>query len=169
MAAPRDVIQNFNLFVDGKGYAGQVEEFNPPKLTLKQEEFRAGGMDAATEIDMGMEKLEADFSLIAYDRDVLARFGVAPGQSIPFVLRKALVSADGTTTPVIHTMRGKIKSLDPGTVKAGEKPSLKAMLALNYYKLEHGGVVVHEIDVENMVRVVNGTDQLSAQRAAIGL
>ncbi len=28
--AARDVRKNFNLFVDGKGYAGQVEEFTPP-------------------------------------------------------------------------------------------------------------------------------------------
>ena len=78
--AARDVRKNMNLFVDGRGYAGQVEEFNAPKLTLKTEEFRAGGMDAPIELTMGMEKLECDFSLVAYDQKVLVAFGVKEGQ-----------------------------------------------------------------------------------------
>lgn len=167
--AARDVTKNINLFVDGRGYAGQVEEINPPKLTLKTEEFRAGGMDAPIELTMGLEKLEADFSLVSYDKDVLAMFGVAEGVTVPFVAREALESFDGTVTPVVYTMRGKIKEIDPGTKKPGEKPSLKISLALTYYKMQHGGTVVHEIDVQNMVRIVNGVDVLIAQRAALGI
>ena len=167
--AARDVRKNLNLFVDGRGYAGQVEEFNAPKLALVTEEFRAGGMDAPVELTMGMEKLECDFSLISYDRDVLSLFGVAEGALVPFVAREALESFDGTVTPVVHTMRGKIREMDPGTSKAGEKPSLRVAMALTYYKLQHGDTTVLEIDVENMVRVVNGADALSATRAALGL
>ena len=167
--AARDVRKNLNLFVDGRGYAGQVEEFNPPKLTLMTEDFRAGGMDAPVELTMGLEKLEADFSIVSYDKDVLSAFGVSEGSFIPFVLREALESFDGTVTPVVHTMTGKIREIDPGTSKAGEKPSLKVSIALIYYKLEHGGSTVIEIDVENMVRVVNGNDAMASTRAALGM
>lgn len=167
--AARDVRKNLNLFVDGRGYAGQIEEFNPPKLAITTEEFRGGGMDAPIELTMGMEKLECDFGLIAYDVEVLKLFGVAEGSLVPFVAREALESFDGTVTPVVHTMRGKIRELDPGTSKAGDKPSLKVSMALTYYKLQHGTTTVLEVDVENMVRVVNGVDQLASQRAALGL
>lgn len=165
----RDVIKNWNVFVDGKGYAGQADEVNPPKLTLKMEEFRAGGMNAPKELDMGMEKMEADFTLVAFDRLVLAKFGVAAGQSFQFVFRAALESEDGTTTAVVETMRGRVKALDPGTRKAGEKATLKASIAVDYYKLDHGGITVQEIDVDNMVHMVNGTDVLAGQRAALGI
>ena len=167
--AARDVRKNINLFVDGRGYAGQVEEFNAPKLALKTEEFRGGGMDAPVELTMGMEKLEADFALISFDRDVLALFGVSEGSQVPFVARESLESWDGAVTAVVHTMRGKIRKLDPGTSKAGDKPSLKVEIALSYYKLQHGDRVIHEIDVENMVRVVNGVDSLAEVRAALGM
>lgn len=167
--AARDVRKNLNLFVDGRGYAGQIEEFNPPKLALMTEDFRGGGMDAPVEITMGMEKLECDFSLIAYDAEVLKLFGVAEGNLVPFVAREALESFDGTITPVVHTMRGKIREIDPGTSKPGDKPSLMVSMALTYYKLQHGATTVLEIDVENMVRVVNGVDALASQRAALGL
>lgn len=167
--AARDVRKNLNLFVDGRGYAGQVEEFNAPKLALATEEYRGGGMDAPIELTMGMEKLEADFSLISYDADVLALFGVADGLQVPFVAREALESFDGEVKAVVHTMRGKIREMDPGTSKAGDKPSLKIAMALTYYKLQHGPLTLIEIDVENMVRVINGVDALAAQRAALGL
>lgn len=167
--AARDVRKNLNLFVDGYGQAGQIEEFNAPKLTLQTEDFRAGGMDAPTSIGMGMEKLTTDFSLVSYRRQVLALFGVAEGQTVPFVAREALESHDGTVTPVVHTMRGKIVEMDPGTSKPGTLAPIKVTMDLTYYKLEHGGVIVHEIDVENMVRVVNGVDVLAQQRAALGL
>jgi len=47
------ILKNFNVFVDGRGYAGKIDEITLPKLTIKTEEYRAGGM--------GMEKLEADY------------------------------------------------------------------------------------------------------------
>lgn len=169
MAAASDVIKNQNLYVDGRGYAGQLQEVNPPKLTLVMEDFRGGGMDAPVELTMGMEKLEADFTLISYDRNVLSLFGVAEGSTVPFVIREALESFDGTTTQVVHTMRGKIKSLDSGTHQPGKVAPLKVALALQYYKQTHGGLVIHEIDPLNMVRIINGTDVLAAQRAALGM
>lgn len=167
--ATRDVRKNLNLFVDGRGYAGQIEDFNAPKLTLKTEEFRAGGMDTPVDISMGMEKLTTDFSLKAYDANVLALFGVAEGSVVPFVAREALESFDGTVKAVVHTMRGKITEIDPGTSKAGEAPALKITMTLEYYKLTHNAIIVHEIDVPNMVRIVNGVDVLEAFRLALGI
>ena len=34
--------KEINLFIDGRGYAGRVTEFDPPKLSVKTEEHRAG-------------------------------------------------------------------------------------------------------------------------------
>lgn len=164
-----NVVKNINLFVDGKGQAGQLEDFTPPKLTLKLEEFRGGGMDSSVELEMGMEKLEASANLIAYDPDVLALLGVRSGTGTPYVAKMALEDFDGTVTAVTHTMRGKMKMQDPGTIKPGEKASLKFDIALDYYKLQHGDRVIHEIDVQNMVRIVDGVDVLAAQRAALGI
>lgn len=167
--AARDVRKFFNVFVDGQGYAGQAEEFNPPKLTLKTDEFRAGGMAAPIEITMGMEKLEADFTLISFDKAILALFGVVEGNNVSFIVREALESFDGTVTPVVHTMRCKIKELDQGSVQPGTAAKLKVSVAASYYKLQHGDNVVQEVDVENLVQNINGADVLSAFRGALGI
>ena len=167
--AARDVLKNINLFVDGRGYAGQIDEYNAPDLTLAIEDYRAGGMDAPVAIEMGQEPLETSFSLIAYDADVLALWGVAEGASVPFTARGALESFDGTVKPVVHKMQGKITSISRGTWAPGQKPALQITMRLTYYQETHDGVVTHEIDIENMRRVVNGVDRLAAQREALGL
>jgi P2 family phage contractile tail tube protein len=167
--AARDIRKNFALWVDGRGQAGQVEEFNAPKLTLMTEEYRAGGMNAAIDVTTGMEKLVCDFSLKGYDKNVLALFNVREGAQFNGSVREALESFDGTVTKVIHTFRGKITEFDPGTSKPGELAPIKCSMALTYYKVQHGDTVVHEIDVENMVAIVNGRDALASQRDALGL
>lgn len=168
--AARDVLKNLNLFVDGRGYAGQIDEYNPPDLTLTTEDYRAGGMDAPITLDMGMEVLETSFSLIAYDKSVLSLFGVAEGNNVQFIARGALESYDGTVTAVVHTMGGKITQIQRGTWTAGQKPQLTITMRLDYYKETHGGETVNEIDVQNMVRIVNGgEDRLAAIRDAIGI
>lgn len=167
--AARDVLKNLNLFVDGRGYAGQIDEYNPPDLAIQVEDYRGGGMDAPVALDMGQEALETSFALIAYDADVLALWGVAEGQSVPFVARGALESYDGTVKAVVHTMRGKITNIAPGTWSPGQKPAMTITMRLDYFKQEHNGVILHEIDVVNMIRTINGVDRLAQQRAALGL
>jgi len=165
----RNVRKNFNVFVDGRGYAGQTEEFNAPKLTLKTEEFQGGGMFAPMEITMGSDKLESDFTLLSSDAYVLSRFNVAEGAQTQFTIREVLESQDGTVLPQVHVIRGKVKEVDPGTSKAGEKTSTKIGIAASYYKLTQGAQVIHEIDVPNMVWIRDGVDVLAGFRAALGV
>jgi P2 family phage contractile tail tube protein len=169
MSTPRSVLKSLNLFVDGRGYAGQIEEINLPKLTLKTEEFQAGGMGAPIELTMGMEKLEMDFSLFSYDRDLLLLFGVVEGRQVQATVRGFLESYDNSTSAVKINVRGKIKEIDRGTWKPGEKSTLKITMALTYYKEEYDATVINEIDVENMVYVSGGVDLFQTARQALGI
>lgn len=167
--AAEQIRKNVNLFVDGKGYAGKIDNFRAPALAIKAEELRMGGMDTPIDIKMGLEKMTSGFALYSYSADVLALFGVANGQSVAFVAREALEDFDGTVTPVVHTMRGRILSLDSGDSKAGDATTLQIEMSLTYYKLQHGGRVLQEVDAVNMIHIVNGVDVLAAQRTALGI
>ena len=162
------VLRTMNLYVDGQGYAGQVEEITLPKLTIKTEEYRAGGLDAPIEVDMGMEKLEAEFTLQGYDPGMLRFWGLSPGNRVNVTLRGAMDEQSGVVAVVVN-LHGSWKALDMGTWKAGEKAALKVQLAATYYQLTVNGVVVVQIDVPNMTRIIHGQDVLSDVRAAIGL
>ncbi|SCX75704.1 phage major tail tube protein [Desulfoluna spongiiphila] len=160
-------LKNFTAFVDGFGYAGKITELELPKLTLKTEELRAGGMDAPVEVDMGMEKLEATLTFGEYSEEIYKKFGLVNGKAVSLTLRGARQNDQGTDEIIIN-LQGGFKELDAGTWKAGDDTSLKASVALRYYKLTIAGTVLIELDVENMVRKINGVDQLLEQRQALG-
>lgn len=167
MSLPK-VLKNFNLFVDGRGYVGKAEEINLPKLTIKTEELRAGGMDAPVAIDMGMEKLEASFSLAEYDSEIFKKFGIISGNGVQLTLKGALVD-DEKTTPLTVKLQGMYTELDMGKIAAGEKGTLQGSVSCRYYKLEIDGKSLIEIDIDNMTRVIDGVDKLAEIRNALGI
>lgn len=162
------VLKSFNLFVDGRGYAGVVSELTLPKLSIKMEEHIAGGMDMPVSLDMGMEKLECDFTLSEYDPEIVKSFGLSDGAQVPLVLRGGLDGEEGVT-PVVVTVTGAWSEIDFGGWKAGDKPDLKVQVSVRYYKLEIDGNELVEIDVLNMIRKIDGNDQLETLRGAIGI
>jgi len=162
------VLKNMNLFVDGRGYAGDVQEMTPPTLTVQTEEFRGGGMDAPANLDMGMEAMECSFTLTKYDKEVLKQFGLAQGNVMPLTMRGHLESDDGSSEAIVINLRGKITTLEPGTWTPGDKATLQGTVSLRYYKYTQGGEVLHEIDVPGMKRIIGGVDQLADMRANLG-
>ncbi len=90
-------LKNCTMAIDGRGYAGRVKTVTLPKLTVKTEEFRGGGMDAPIEIDMGMEKLEFSATLSSVDPDLLGSWGLAHGRSPSITVRGAPIPP-GTCT-----------------------------------------------------------------------
>lgn len=169
MAMIPETLANMNLFADGISFQGDVPSLTLPKLTLKTEEHRAGGMDLPVELDMGMEKQEAGFTTTGVRRESLKLFGLADSTAFNGVFRGAFKGLKGKVTPVIVTLRGMLKEVDMGDWKAGDKAEIKHNVALTYYKLEVDGRLIYEIDVLGMKRVINGVDQLAAQRSALGL
>lgn len=164
------VLKNLNLFLDGTGYAGRVDEVTLPKLTIKTEEHRAGGMDLPVALDMGMEKLEITMVLSDFEPEVFASFGLLDSEGKPITVRGAFqAQGSADVLAVAISMRGGWKELDAGKWKAGDKSTLTVTGALSYYKLEAGGTELVEIDAINMVRRIGGADQLAAVRDAIGL
>lgn len=160
------VLRNFSAFVNGIDYIGRVTEIELPELAVKTAEHRGGGMDAEVELDMGMEKLETTIKLAEYSPDLLkATLKLGTGQRLMF--RGALQRDQEAAVSCVVEMVGGFKSSKMGSWKAGDVPELELAAALRYYKLEIGDETIYEIDVDNMVRIIDGVDVLASQRAAI--
>ena len=162
-------LTNTNLFIDGVSFAGDVPSLTLPKLAVKTEQYRAGGMEAPVSIDMGLEAMEAKFSTNGARREALNFFGLADQSAFNGVFRGSFKGQKGASVPVVATLRGLLKEVDPGDWKAGEKAEFKYAVAVSYYKLEVDGREVYEIDPVNGVRAINGVDQLAGMRNDLGL
>jgi P2 family phage contractile tail tube protein len=165
--ALRTVLKNYQAFLEKVGFMGDVKEYAPPNPTVQTEDARGAGLDAALSVDMGMEPMEASLTFLTYDATVLRAWGKADdGREIS--VRGALQDMDGNTVSVKHILRGRIPALEQGAWVAGQIPDLKLTMKVHSYRCEHGGEVIHEIDIENAVRIIDGVDQLAALRDAIG-
>ena len=169
MAMIPETLANLNLFVDGISFQGDVPSLTLPKLTMKMEEHRPGGMDIPVELDVGMDKLEASFTTTGVRREALKFFGLADGAAFNGTFRGAFKGLKGAIKPVVVTLRGTLKEIDMGDWKPGDKAEIKHGISPTYYKLEVDGRMVYEIDALGMKRVIDGVDQLAAQRSALGL
>ncbi|AJP51152.1 phage major tail tube protein [Pseudomonas simiae] len=162
-------LYNMNAHIDGVSFAGDITSVTLPKMTLKTEEHRAGGMDAPVEMDQGMEKLEASFAGKGVRPEAMKFYGLADQTAFNAVFRGSFKGQRGATTAVVATLRGMLKEIDSGDWKAGETGEFKYAVAVSYYKLEVAGRLMYEIDPVNCVRVINGVDQLASVRRDLGL
>jgi P2 family phage contractile tail tube protein len=165
------ILRNFNLFIDGRGYVGRCEEITLPKLTRATEDYRGAGMHAPVEMDLGMEKLECEFTLREFSPEVLHGWGLQDVAGLGIRFQGEVVSSDSTqaSDSVEVSMRGRWRELDFDNVKSGEMASLKVVFAASYYKYATNGNVDIEIDPINYIEVVNGVDRLEQQRRALGI
>lgn len=160
------VLKNFNLFINGQGFTGLCEEAQLPEIKIKMDEYRGGGMDASYEIDMGTEAMMAKLTLGEYAPDVIKAISV--GSRIQ--LKGSLVrDSDATRVAVVAEIGGRFKTFTPGNWKAGDMAKPEHELTVDYFKWTQAGEDLFEIDVQNMIRIVGGVDQLAGIRADIGL
>ena len=170
MALPK-TLKQFNVFVDGRGYAGRCEEIQLPKLSRKMLEYIAGGMLGPVDIDMGLEKLEGEITLAEFSRELLNTFGICDASGVLMRFRGAAVSddADCSTTAIEIVMRGRFKEVDLGTAKPGEKGKMKLSYTLSMFEYHENDETVISIDLVNMVEIVNGVDRTKDIRDALAL
>ena len=164
-------LKNFNLFLNGNNYAGLVDEVTPPKVSIKNEEHRAGGMDGPIPMDMGTEELSLEMTLSENNADALNATGILNAKETQFTLRGAMNNdaSPGDTKAIVINCRGGISEADLGSWKSGDKTQLKLTAKLKAYKLTIDGQVIYDIDLMTLKRVIDGVDQLESIRAAIGL
>lgn len=169
MALPRK-LKLMNLFQDGVGYKGEVTEVILPKLAIKGEDYRAGGMIGDVFIDLGVQKLEMEVKFGGLMTEMIELFGMATIDGVALRYAGSYQREDsGEIESVEVVCRGRYAEIDNGTSKTGDDTTETYKAALTYYKLILGGKEIIEIDFINDIFMVNGKDRLAEHRKAIGL
>lgn len=169
MALPR-TLKLMNVFNNGVSFLGVAEEIELPKLSMKIEEFRTGGMIGEVGINLGLEKLELTHKYAGIVPELFAGFASERIDSELIRFAGAYQQDDtGDVIAVEVLMRGRHTELDGGNSKAGEKTETSVKSLLTYYKLTIDGRDSLEIDLLNSVFKVDGVDRYAKHKAAIGL
>lgn len=159
-------LKNFMVHVDGGSYAGAVEEITLPKLTLKTEAYRGGGMLGELDVSMGLEKLEMEETYGGIVVEILRGFGAIGTDASLLRFTGAYQGDAGVVSAELVTL-GMMTEIDPGNSKAGDNSQWKVKRTLSYLKWTVAGRVEIEIDVLNNIFIVDGIDRMAAVRAAL--
>lgn len=169
MALPKK-LKNFNLFGNGDNWQGQIASLTLPELARQMEEYRGGGMAAPMDLDMGMQKLEFQWTPAGIIPELFDNFGTSQADGDMLRFAGSYQRDDtGETLAVEIVVRGRHSTIAMGDAEAGANNTGSVTTTLSYYKLSIAGQEVVEIDVPNMVERIRGVDRQEEHRQNIGL
>ena len=163
------VLVNVNALIDGRGMVGQIDRLQLPALEWATQEYQAGGLGGTVRLPIGLQPIECMLSLHSVNADVAATWGLKPRELVNWIMRGALQQQDGAVVAAVATIGAWTSKLDWGDWRRSDKTTCDVTAQVRRYKLEIAGRVVHEIDVDNNVLVVDGTDVAEAERQALGI
>jgi P2 family phage contractile tail tube protein len=167
-------IFNANIYADGGSLFGMADEFTPPSLKAKDGDAHEPlGFIGSIPYAAGFEPMDgckikwnslypnaaAKFSNIYQAVKIQVRFHVesyAGGSRIGQV-------------PGVMYLTVRPKNLPALSHQAKTVSNYETELSCTYYKLEHNGVEIVELDFEANIYKVNGVDLNASERASLGI
>ena len=162
-------LKGFNLFFEGLNMHGMLGDITRPKIAIKTEDWRAGGMLGDVKIEQGLEALEIEITVGGYAAELLREMGgTISGKTLRY--QGALQQDDSAEyAELVGEARGRLIEADPGSDKAGEGGEHKFKMALTYWRETLNGKALAEIDMLGNKMAINGHDQKAGLRRALGL
>ncbi|HYX36012.1 MAG TPA: phage major tail tube protein [Oligoflexus sp.] len=164
-------LHNFNVTFGISDFSGICEEVTLPKLKFKTEEWRGAGMSAPLEIEVGLEKLECTFKFGEQTFEGYLGAGLNFAGIMTANITGYMKGQDGTSDGMDCIVRGWVKTVDPGTWKAGDiKSSTQTVeMAVQSWLMTRGMVPLLTIDIVNGVQLIGPSDQHAAARQQLKL
>jgi len=161
-------LKNLNAHVDGKGYLGEVAEFEQPTLALATEDYRGGGMIGSVKLDLGLEGMEAKLKMGGHVKELIRKFGTTRVDGVRVRLTGAYQADDGSPAQAVECyIGGRFSEIGFGTSKAGDDTEEEFTVALSYYRREVNGRTEVEIDMIAGTFIVDGIDRYAEIMAII--
>lgn len=165
-------LTNANVYVDGGSMLGRVETFNCPTVTFKQSEHKALGLIGTVEYFAGIDKMEGSAKWTSFYADVLKKFA-NPFQAVRIQVRGSLERYEGGSRTeqkrAVVFLTITPKNFPLGNFVQHDNVELDTSFGCTYVRLEIGGEVITEVDVEANIFKVNGEDLLARYRQNLGI
>lgn len=167
MAEVPKIIKDFRVWINGNDTGFNVEEMVLPKITEKLETIQMGIME--TEVFMGVEKMETELTLLGHDPKLNATIGVGNLTGNLIILKAAQDDNLNNVDKITIIMRGRFTERDFGSLKRGEKGSIKFKASLKSYAYLINDIPYDAVDPETNTYIIGGVNQLEKINKALGV
>lgn len=162
-----DILRNCICIADGVKIASSTT-LRLPKIKMKTEKEYFGGSDGESESEYGLQAMDAMVKVGAIEPGLSKQTALKPGAYKSYRFNGAAVGERSSSVISVRVrILGKIADLDAGDWKHGARSEWDHRLIVKAYKLMIGNEVIHDIDPENFIRIVDGVDQLAEIRDAL--
>ncbi|PSM51370.1 phage tail tube protein FII [Campylobacter blaseri] len=160
------VLQEANVFINGKGYLGVTKKFKIP--TLEQEVTQAKGA-LTTEYSAGVFKpMEVEIPLSVVDFNLYAGFGLNNlTNKIPLLIKGSIHQSGKEKQELALAITGDFKSIEHGDYEAGAEFETTLKASVHFMSLTIDGKPLIVYDVDNMICIVGGVDYMSKVRSIL--
>jgi P2 family phage contractile tail tube protein len=162
-----NAIEDVVVFVDGKGYLGAIDSFQPPTITQKTKE--APGAANSKRASGSIEALELTFKLSVLDVALWVAYGINTyTNKVPLVL-KASVHQNGASVPYMAILSGDFEEISRSEFKSGEKIEVSVKVQVHKYAETIDGVPTLLYDADNTILMMGGVDYFAKVRENLSL
>lgn len=168
-----EMINDSRTYVNGNADYYPTTEFELGTLSTLTSEVT--GVGVAGKIDAPvvghLDSIEPSLTMRVPTKEAMAFVAGAP---IELENYADVQNFDAGTNSYAHSqlriaLRGRIKSLEVGTLQRGDKTDTKITMEAHYVKADYDGTTVCEIDKYGYKAVVNGVDLLADVKQNLGM
>jgi len=146
------ILRGQRVFVEAVGFVGTTGKVTPPEVEWEQAEV------AGREIDTALLKpMEASLELHSMDTILWTAAKKRLGEGASFVIKRSITSG-GKEQSVYFEIGGWVKKQGGNDGDVGKEDTTKVDINVQQYKLEVGGKVLYDIDLENDIAIIDGKD-----------
>ncbi|TEY02641.1 phage major tail tube protein [Campylobacter sp. US33a] len=163
-----EVIQEGNIYIDGKGYLGVVRNLKLPDI--EQEMIETKGVLGANYSTGVMKPLEITFKLAIADPVLYAAYFHTTYSEIkaPLLFRES-VHQGGKNYGISAEFLGEFISISESDHESGSEIEVEVKMAVHFYMQRRNNIPIITYDHKNTILMINGVDLMSGIRSNLTL
>ncbi|MGH0004060.1 phage major tail tube protein [Pseudovibrio ascidiaceicola] len=168
MARTPALLRMMRISVDGSGYIGDAESWQPPEIAAITEEVRGSATYGTYLEEMGQQAMQSTLTFKGAPSALFKTYGLL-GMGKPIIVRQSKQAQGVDPIPRTYKMTAVATSIAQSEQVTGQMDTMTVTFSLNHYEIVEDGKEVLYIDVKNVIHRIFGNDILAAHRKNIGL
>lgn len=162
------VIQEANVFINGKGYLGVSKNVKIPNLEWEMIENK--GALSANYSSGVLKNTEMEFKINVLDINTFLSFGLNSFTNrVPFLFKASIhQSGKAKKMPLSLAVTGDIEILETTELEAGKEMEVSIKMSAHFMSLTMDGAPLILKDTENMICIIGGVDYMAGVRSNLG-
>ncbi|WP_086243953.1 phage major tail tube protein [Campylobacter devanensis] len=162
------VVQDVNVFIDGRGYLGVTKKLKIPTIEFEMLESKSA---LSTNYNMGVLKAtEMEFTISKCDLNQFKAMGLNVwGTGLPFLFKASVHQSGAAKDKALAlAVTGDIISWEMSDIESAKEVEITIKLCAHFLSLTINGVPMMLKDSKNMICILGGVDYMAQVRANLG-